>query len=300
MVREITNVYQLTIFLVVLCFSFGCPLLLSGCAHHLQMDPRTAADTLAFQANFEKLWIDTPEFSFLTYQKINDTLADLHIYIEGDGRSYLPGNRVSDDPTPHQPLALKLALLDPHANVVYLARPCQYLPIGQNAACVPTVWTNLRFSEKIIHAMDQAVTQIKQGRKTRQLKSKPLHLIGFSGGACIAVLIAARRTDVASIRTVAGDLDHQRMTEYHHTLPLDAACLNPKDSVSALCHLPQHHFTGAKDTVVPPFISEEFVLATQKINPRCVRRTVLKAATHHEGWEEAWPNLLQAPIDCNK
>lgn len=281
--------------------------LLTGCALN-KPDYRQNADNLATIGNFRKNWIKTKDFHFLTYQKINDRSQPLHLYIEGDGKSYLTRTQVSPDPTPQNPLALKLALLDSHPNVVYLARPCQYTEPGLDKACVDAIWTHLRFSEPVIMAMNEAVSNIVQQNfsdhrefeklskaKKQNKAEKQITLIGFSGGAAIATLLAARRTDIQKLITVAGDLDHQRMSEFHNTTPLDSACLNPKDYAKKLAQLPQHHLAGEKDTIVPAFISEEFVndaLSALRGKNR-IKRTLVKNTTHHEGWEQMWPELIK-------
>lgn len=268
---------------------------LTGCAPFPKRDPRENADSVASESHFVKQKVKTSTLSFLTYQKITDKRLPIHVYIEGDGRSYLNKYKVSKDPTPHQPLALKLAVLDPHPNVVYLARPCQYISHAENPACTPEIWTTLRFSEPVISSMNEALTQIKQ---SKQMPQQKIELIGFSGGAAVAILLAARRQDVISLRTVAGDLDHEQMSQYHHTDPLDKRSLNPKDFVKKIQHLPQHHFAGEKDKIVPPMISFEWMDSMRKINSTCARRTVIKGAGHHRGFEAVWPELLLKPVDC--
>jgi hypothetical protein len=282
------------------------PLFLSSCATTYHSDPRQNADRLAAQGQLSKRWVETAEFKFLSYQKLavnsglkSDQNSDLHLYIEGDGRSYITSTQVSPDPTPRHPLALQLASRDPHSQVVYLARPCQYMDLnsnstsGQSNACEPKVWTTHRFTEKIIASMNEAISKIKQQNQARKI-----HLIGFSGGAAIATLIAARRNDVASLRTVAGDLDHERMSKYHGTSPLAQGSLNPSRVAKQISSVPQHHFAGEKDRTVPPFISEQFVQQVAVHNRRCVRRTVVLGAGHHELWEKSWGSLLEMPIDC--
>lgn len=287
-------------------------LLLSGCASVFQTeDLKKNADDIAQNGGFSKHLVKTKNFQFLTYQKtpndgfqsakelhqknqkISKVNSDLHLYIEGDGRSYLTPTQISPDPTPKNPLALKLAVLDSHPKVVYLARPCQFTK-ELNPYCEPRLWTKERFSEEIVAAINEAVSEIKA-----QTKAQRIHLIGFSGGAAVATLIAARRSDIASLRTVAGDLNHERMSEYHHTMPLGECSLNPKNAAAALSLLPQHHFAGEKDLIVPAFISAEFVEAIPKTDldgVHCVQRTVLKGVSHHEGWEKLWPSLLAMPF----
>jgi hypothetical protein len=48
-------------------------------------------------------------------------------YQSGDGLAWLSSDVPSSDPTPLDPLALRLALAKPARNAAYLARPCGVL-----------------------------------------------------------------------------------------------------------------------------------------------------------------------------
>lgn len=305
-------------------------LLLNGCmsnplSNHKKasIDPRMQADTLANSHGFEKKIIPTQSFLLTSYQKhtlesqpqsnqkktTQKNSNELTIYIEGDGRSWISRTRLSSDPTPRQPIALKLAIQDPNHKVAYLARPCQYTPIANQPACDPSIWSNRRFSNTVITSMNEAITKLKQ-----KADAQKIHLVGFSGGAAVAILIAERRTDIATLRTVAGDLNPNRLAEYHHTTPLNSnESLNPIEAIPRLTHLPQYHFSGEKDKIVPPFIAIEFV---NKINhyhhiksdhpklekqdlKNCAHYQIIPKATHHEGIESIWPTLLQLPVVCS-
>lgn len=259
--------------------------LLAGCANLLFINnPRSYASHLADQQEFKQITIPTKAFSLTAFHKINlvKNQSLLVIYIEGDGHAWLSRTRVSPDPTPHNPLALKLAMLDPRPNVVYLARPCQY---GEpNEACQPAVWTDERFSECVIASMNAAVSFLKH-----QYHARDIHLVGFSGGAAVAILIAARRNDVRHITTVAGDLDHEALSAFHKTTPLKKS-LNPVQVASKIAHIKQNHLIGDKDPIVPVFLSENFLNYMPK-NPN-IKRTVYKGFTHHNGWEVLWPHYI--------
>lgn len=266
----------------------------SGCSTLLKpINPRQNAMQISTQYGFQKSSIQTQSFilSFFSKPLLKSTQEPLTIYIEGDGHAWVNRYQISNDPTPHNPLALKLAVLDPSPKVVYLARPCQYTE--QDRYCHPTIWTDERFSEAVIASMNEGVEYLK-----KKYHAPKIHLVGFSGGAAVAILIAARRKDIASIRTVAGDLDHEALSAYHKTTPLKGS-LNPKSMVHKIAHIPQYHFVGDNDPVVPVFLSETFVCAVNAIHAVHTHKKkraismVLKGVTHHEGWEERWPTLLQ-------
>jgi len=270
-------------------------LYLNGCmsvGKKQTIDPRLETDRLAKAHGFQKIPIQTNPFLLTSYQKRNSNGKEIAIYIEGDGRTWISRHQLSNDPTPRQPLALKLAFQDRSPMVAYLARPCQYTPIATEPACDARIWSNLRFSERVVAAMNEAITALKN-----TAQADKIHLIGFSGGGAIAVLIADRRNDIATLRTVAGDLDPTRLSEYHHTTPLTGS-LNPSDAIPRLIDLPQYHFSGEKDTIVPPFIAQTFVLRLNQQGSHCAKYKIIPKATHHEGIESIWSTLLQLPVTC--
>jgi Serine hydrolase (FSH1) len=270
---------------------FLCVILLisfSGCSQRLIFeDPRLYARRITQAQGFEASVIQTQTFHLSTFSRMDNLNPKypITIYIEGDGHSWINRYQISPDPTPHNPLALKLAMLDTRPNVIYLARPCQYGT--PNAYCKPSVWTDERFSEEVIASMNEAVDSLKQKYQT-----KSIQLIGFSGGAAVAVLIAARRQDVTSIITVAGDLDHEALSADHKTTPLKGS-LNPKNVVHKIAYIPQLHLIGDKDPVVPLFLSESFVNAVNGTKGIQAKRIVMRGFTHHEGWEETWQDILR-------
>ena len=75
-----------------------------------------------------------------------------------------------------------LAFGDDSPNVVYLARPCQYV---EGTICSSYYWTVARFSSEVVEAEYEAIKKI--------VGDNPVILIGFSGGAQIAGLVAVSR-----------------------------------------------------------------------------------------------------------
>ena len=219
--------------------------------------------------------------------RVADASAALRVYIEGDGYAWANRNQPSADPTPRQPIALELALLDRHPNLLYLARPCQYLSPPAKG-CKPALWTSHRFSPEVIDMMEEALTGYAQAHEVRKLE-----LVGYSGGAALAVLLAARRSDVLSLRTVAGNLDSEGINRLHRVSPMPGS-LNPLDVARALTGLPQLHFVGGQDVVVPAGIARAFL---ERVGQGCGRWVEVPAVGHQDGWVEAWPGLLgQDPV----
>ena len=68
-------------------------------------------------------------------------LATIIRIIEGDGAEWPGKFQPPADPTPDNPLTLRLALRDPDTPVAYIGRPCQYL---DHDCCWVHAWEKLR------------------------------------------------------------------------------------------------------------------------------------------------------------
>ena len=173
-------------------------------------------------------------------------------------------------------MALELAAEDPAANVAYIARPGQYTETGA-PGCDASYWDNRRFSEEVIAAVNSAVAVI-----LKKSGSDKIELVGYSGGGAVAVLVAARRSDVISLRTLAGNLDPDAVNKYHKVSRLEGS-LNPIDYAEKVRNIPQRHFAGSRDKVVPPFIARSFV--EREGDGGQERITVVEVAgTQKAGW----------------
>lgn len=259
--------------------------LLAGCG----TDPRLDADLLASRVGLTRETVDTDSFVLTTYYRLTRPQAPLTVYIEGDGLAWVSRTEPSLDPTPHHPVGLELASADPGPNVVYLARPCQYTPMADNPRCTVAYWTGKRFAPEVIASLDQAIDHY-----VRLAPGRGIHLVGYSGGGALAVLLAARRHDVLSLRTVAGNLDHEAVNRLHEVSPMPDSA-NPIDVARRVADLPQRHFSGADDRVIPPAIAERFAAAA---GGRCLRLTVVPDMTHGGDWAAQWPALLALPLRC--
>ncbi|MEQ8346323.1 MAG: hypothetical protein RIB84_23605 [Sneathiellaceae bacterium] len=206
----------------------------------------------------------------------------LAVYVEGDGLAWESRTRLSADPTPRNPLGLRLAAADPAPSVAWIARPCQYLArLADGAGCPPAYWSEGRFAPEVVDALNRAVDGLKALAGTPRVQ-----LIGYSGGGGLAVLMAARRQDVASLITVAGNLDHRAWTAHHRVTPL-LASLNPADAAAGLADLPQLHLSGAEDDVVPPAIAGLYRRQLPDTAP--VALAVRPGYGHDCCWARDWP-----------
>ncbi len=264
---------------------------IAGCAALPNPAARTAlAGRLAQSAGMTKTTLQANGFALVAYQRMTSPGQPLQVYIEGDGLAWISRRQLSDDPTPTDPMALRLAILDPAANVAYLARPCQYLKVGERARCSRAHWSSHRFSEAVIAASDQAIDQLRD-----RAQAPGVGLIGYSGGGAVAALVAARRDDVISLRTVAGNLDHAAFTRLHKVTALSGS-LNPASYGPILAKIPQRHFIGGKDTVIPGTITRAY--ARRLPSQRCYSVSTVANASHYDGWAEKWQGLLALPASC--
>lgn len=270
------------------CAIFGFAILGTACADSPEKRLATAAE-IAHPSGLALSWIRGGDFTLAAFMRLSNPKGPVTVYIEGDGLAWITRTQVSSNPTPRSPMGLRLAALDPGSNVVYLARPCQYTGVGTNPHCTADLWSGARFSEDVIGSLNLAIDVILPQ------DHGPLGLVGYSGGGAVALLVAARRHDVGSVRTVAGNLDSGAVTELHAVTPL-VASLDPADAAPALAGLPQIHYVGGKDTVVPPAISESYIRKAG--DDRCISVRVLPDASHDRGWTEAWPGLVTATPRC--
>ena len=107
---------------------------LAGCATGLVRDTapaledrHAAAARIAQTADLEPSVLALSPFAIQSYRR--GAGEDVTIYIEGDGFAWVSRRQPSTNPTPVNPLALRLAATDPSPAVAYLARPCQYVPL---------------------------------------------------------------------------------------------------------------------------------------------------------------------------
>ncbi|WP_148207306.1 alpha/beta hydrolase family protein [Paramagnetospirillum magneticum] len=214
--------------------------------------------------------------------------APLVVYIEGDGYAWISRNRISDDPTPRRLLVLELALADPRPNVVYLARPCQYVRGSQFRNCQPAYWDTAGYAPEVIEAFNVAID-----RFARKVGASQVFYVGYSGGGAVATLVAARRSDTAGLITVAGVLDHETWTKLDGLGPLRYS-LNPADETARVVNVPQLHFSGGRDRVVPSAVARAY--AARYPRGRRPAIEVLDSYDHECCWAEGWRDLISRPL----
>jgi len=219
-------------------------------------------------------------FDHLMVRKSGRATGALHVYIEGDGTPWASITEPAVDPTPRNPLAFELMLRDPHESI-YLGRPC-YFGLT-STACNARLWTDQRYSDAVVESMAAA---IKAALGTRDIH--PVILLGHSGGGALAVLLAHRLNNVVAIVTVGANLDVAQWAALHGYSPLagslDPAQLRRDDRRVAI---PEHHFVGSDDRVVPPWI-----LRGYGRDRAAVTVTEWPGFDHVCCWISAWTDIL--------
>ncbi len=239
--------------------------MLSACA------AKNPLETFRFQT------VTAPPYVNASWYRITDPGKVLKVYIEENGNVSGHAEADSENPTPKSLFLRQIAADDPSANVAYLARPCQYFQTG---VCTARDWTTGRFSKRIVDSMDKTVAALMKKAKTNRVI-----LIGYGDGAQIAGLIAVRHPDqVMHVYTIAGVLDHAAWTAYHQKPDLSDS-QNLKQEQTAFLSLPQQHFVGGQDVIVPPFLVHDFVGDD--------RVMVIEKATHDTGYQPAYPFLYR-------
>ncbi|WP_338924981.1 alpha/beta hydrolase (plasmid) [Pseudomonas silesiensis] len=232
-------------------------------------------------------------FSLTAVSKVASKTPDqvdtsvLTVYIEGDGRAWITSSMPSSDPSPRSFMMAQKALEDTQPSI-YLARPCQFQKT-ESPSCNMTLWTSDRFSSEVVASYSQALDQIKRYKGVKRF-----HLVGYSGGAAVAMALAGQRQDIEQVVTLAGNVDPLAWIERQNLSRLGDV-VNPLDYSARLSNLPQRHYVGAKDKVVPPDMAKAFV---GKIKASCAD-IVEMPFTHEDGWGVLSTTDLSRPIDCH-
>lgn len=257
------------------------PLLVAGCASQ-GIDISNLPSATKHTATV----VETDGFNIQTLQPMERPGETLRVYIEGDGRAWITSRTISSDPTPTKSLMLQYAIADAKPSV-YMARACQYV---QGGKCNKMVWTDERFSSEVVIAHNDVLNQLKS-----KYGNQRFELVGHSGGAAIALLVAAGRDDVTQVQAIAGNLDHAAWTEELGLRALGGS-LNPAEYATELKSLPQRLYMGMNDTIVKSNVLTSYL---DKVEPSCAEVHVI-AANHWDGFDEAWEETKDIQINCSR
>jgi len=256
--------------------------LLTGCQSTLQRFERESVSK-----GYVSAVLPTVPFPLLSAASMNLNGEDsLRIYIEGDGRSWIGIDRPGSDPTPKNQLVWRLVQADP-GPALYLARPCQYVMVE---GCDIRLWTSRRYSPEVLQSLNDALDLIK-----RRDGVQGFELVGYSGGATLALLLAAHRADITGVQTLAGNLSPRMWASLLRVSQLKGS-LEPLDFKGALARVPQRHLYGGDDQTVPPALLEAY--RRQLPDAACIETVVIQHLGHAEGWEKEWAAWRGRAIEC--
>ncbi len=236
-------------------------------------------DQQAEQAGFSRSTVQGSDFRHVLYESAsssndNDTI---HIYIDGDGVNWQWNRLVKADPTPARSLMLDLMKTD-NANTLYLGRPC-YLGLELDPGCDADYWTYARFSENVVSSM-VSVLKVKTGQYNNVV------LIGHSGGAALALLIAEHLPRVAAVVTIAGVIDTDAWTGHHGYTRL-VGSINPATQRALPITIRQLHLVGGLDVNTPVSLARDWI---QKQPAATLWQ--IPENTHICCWNNNWPSVL--------
>lgn len=265
-----------------ICSIFIVVLFFGACSSKVPniKERKNLAQSLVENKNLVQKEINTSSFNLFSYQKVSKSCKNIRVYIEGDGLSWISRNIISQNPTPIEPIGLKLFLVDDSSCKVYLARPCQYT---SSNICEEKYWTNERFSKKIIESFNEALNTTK-----KEFSPNSFEIVGYSGGAAIALLVSSSRDDIENITTIAGNLDIKKWVEIQNISNLNGS-LNPADFSKSLEKIKQHHLIGENDRIIP---KEIFFSYKSKFENQKNITYSLHKATHNCCWEEIYKEYL--------
>lgn len=263
--------------------------LLASCSSIPTRDERLQAARDTAPAGYRDVIVATQNFDLLSFVPASSFHnEEIIVFIEGDGFAWLNKTTPSQDPTPITQTVLSLLRSSARPNAIYLARPCQFVG-PTNGNCAPRLWMTARYSDEVIDAMNEALNALKN-----EFAASEVWLVGHSGGGTIATLLAATRSDVSKIVTIAAPLDIDAFTSHHGVTPMSAS-LNPTKHVAALSNTPQLHLFGSDDKTVPEHLVQTYLDALPSKD--CVQ-TKTVPATHQAGWGDLEPHPLDMTTTC--
>lgn len=266
-------------------FSLLCLALFQGCSGSAS----SPLPNSLFAPSLEHREITAGQFKLTVFSRIQDANQPINVYIDGGIGGFVPAGPPGITSKPDENLTLRLAMLDPSDNVVFISRPCQF---GiSDPACLDSAWENGRMAKLIYASIRRALDHV-----LAVVPHTRLNLVGYSGGGAIAALLAADRRDVVSLRTLAGNLDPDGNGQLHGVEPqndfIDSMQIAPR-----IAFLPQEHFVGDMDVFIPEKIAKNFLKTMG--SSLCAKITTVQGATHRSGWENAWKIHVKRIPSCD-
>lgn len=266
---------------IVLCWPITF-VILQGCTNS-----EKRLDLEAGKFGFSREIVYGNGFNHMIYIHDGDqNRSTLHVYLEGDGRPWIGNRLISSDPTPANPMLLKLMAMD-RAPSIYLGRPC-YHGFSSIPPCEPALWTSARYSTRVVRSMQRVLLDYMALGGYSEVV-----LIGHSGGGTLAMLLAERISGIRAVVTIAGNLDIDAWTEHHGYSPLTGS-LNPAHMLRMDPEIQQYHLTGKADNKVPHNLIEQFLWSQPD-----ARVLVWEGFDHACCWHKIWREFLRClDNDC--
>ena len=240
--------------------------------------PTQRANSLADHVGLRRSIVEANGFHHVLYENARPARDGiLHAYLDGDGTPYSDVMSPAADPTPRNPLMLRLMALDP-ADSIYVGRPC-YFELRRDAACNPTLWTTARYGPQVLGSMQAVLHEAMVAHHATRVE-----IFGLSGGGVLAVLLAQRDAGVVRVVTLGANLDIDAWCDLHHYTRL-AGSINPVGQPPLRAGIDVLHLVGEFDTNTPPSLVQ--AAARQRGEP--VR--VVERFDHGCCWETLWPAL---------
>jgi hypothetical protein len=233
---------------------------------------------LAIEGSLESRWLDAGRFRHLVLT--NEQRGDhLRIYVDGDGEPWIRNTRVTIDPTPANPVLLRL-MHDATHPAVYLGRPC-YFGSATDRGCEQRWWTFDRYGEVVVDSMCSAANRI-----SRELGANTVGLVGYSGGGAIVVGMSACTEKLVSVSTIAGNLDPKAWTEHHGYSALnDLVPLTP--ATTRQNQIDEAHWQCRDDLNIPPSITDDYFALRESPT-----RHIVDSCSHSTGWKRHWSQII--------
>ena len=234
---------------------------------------------------FSQNTYSTEFFNIYSLEKIINA-NKLTIYIEGDGLSWVDRFTPSKDPTPANPFAFKMALIDKNENIIYLARPCQY---EWSNNCSKDIWTISQYSSSVLNSYKEIINYLSKS-------FNEIHLVGYSGGAGITMYLGSiENKKIKSIRTIAGNINHNELSKILNISRLKKS-INFYSIEKKIKQIPQVHYYGLKDKTVPNELQTSY--KERNLDNKCIKIESVKKASHNEGWSNFWANNYNKIPSC--
>jgi len=226
---------------------------------------------------FKHLWISNADDAAFQHK-----LRPVIVFIDGDGVPWQRHNRIAIDPTPDEPLLLQW-FLSAEFPAIYLGRPC-YFDLNDKA-CSAYWFTHGRYSEPVVSSLVNVLSE--------NVANRDILLVGHSGGATLAMLMAEQLPQVKAVVTVAGNLNVQAWTEFHHYSGL-LGSLDPSLRQTATQAIQQVHFYSPFDAV----IKAEWVktYSTSQLNSSLVE---LPVKGHGQAWAGYQTEIMQRVLEIS-